>query len=331
MRSARKLLDAWPYILRLAVLGWLACAHAQAAILYDGKWENFAPFYNLTGWTHGKNPLNPAGPADLGADTGLWADYVSFFGVNNPWLQMTAKSPSRITFVQDPASPTGGLVARFEVRPGDHTKLSGDRAELVHMWINGTRFPVTPASGHEFYGISVKVAPDWQAPGGDMRMPQFKWGIFMQLHSPDIFAAPPAIALEATSDFHLGMCSGDLLKGGTRNGNKDAIDIPFSNGALNRGHWVQFVIDVTWALDHRGAIAIYRRDEGQTAFAKVLDLPNTPTLQWKYGIDSGNTDHYWAVGFYRSRNADLTNVLWLGPIVRGTTFDEVAKTAFGKP
>jgi hypothetical protein len=90
-------------------------------------------------------------------------------------------------------------------------------------------------------------------------------------------------------------------------------------------------MDVTWALDQHGAIAIYRRDEGQTAFAKVLDLPNIPTLTSKYGIDSGNYEHYWAVGFYRSRNADLTNVLWLGLIVRGTTFDEVAKTAFDKP
>jgi hypothetical protein len=330
MRSVRELLASWPYFLRFAVLGWLGSANAKAAILFDGEWENFAPFYNVAGWTHGKDSVNPSGPADRGADTGLWADYVSFFGVNNPWLQVHAKSPTRITLVQDPISPKGRLVARFEVRPGDYT-VSGDRAELVYMWKDSSRFPVTAASGHEFYGISVKVAPDWRAPGDDLRYRGTKWGVFMQLHSPDIFSAPPAVALSATNDFHLSMDSGDLLNGGTRNRNNDVVDIPFSNGALERGHWVQFVIDVTWALDRRGAIAVYRRDEGQTAFVKVLDRPNIPTLTSKYGIDPGKNEHYWAVGFYRSRNADLTNVLWLGPIVRGTMFDEVAKTAFGRP
>ncbi len=302
-------------------------ANAQAAVLYDGAWEKFAPFYNLSGWTHGKNAADPAGPANLGADTGLWADYVSFFGVDNPWVQMHAKAPDRISFAPDPTSPNGGLVARFEVRPGDYT-VSGDRAELVGMWKHGTRFPVTPASGHEFYAVAVKVSPDWRAPGTDIRNRGIQWGVFMQLHTPDIFNSPPAIALSAMSDFHLSLCSGDLLAGGARTQNKDVVDVPFSNGDLNRGHWVQFVIDVTWALDRTGALAVYRRDEGQATFAKILDRPNMPTLTSKFGVDGGKYEHYWAVGFYRSRNSDLTNVLWLGPIVRGTAFDEVVNAAF---
>jgi hypothetical protein len=313
----------------LTALGCSLLAHpANATILYDGEWENFAPFYNPTGWTHGKNALNPSEPTDLGADTGHWADYVSFFGVNNPWLELQAKVPSRVVLMKDPTSPKHGMVARFEVHGGDYT-VSGDRAEMVSMWKDGSRLPVTPESGHEFYGISVKLAPDWQAPLGDTRYPQIKWGIIMQLHSPNVFNAPPAIALSATDGFHLSMDSGDLLAGGARSRNKDAIDYPFADGSLNRGHWVEFIMDIKWSLDATGAIVVYRRDEGQSAFAKVVDLANLPTLTSRFGIDSANLKHDWCIGYYRSRNADLVNILWIGPVVRGTTFDEVAATAFG--
>lgn len=112
---------------------------------------------------------------------------------------------------------------------------------------------------------------------------------------------------------------------------RDAVPYAFSDGQLNRGHWVEFMIDVVWSYASNGRLTIYRRDEGQLQFRKVFERSNLATLQTQYGTPEGTFSHYWKTGFYRSTTADLTNVLWLGPFVRGTNFDEVAKAAFGSP
>jgi Polysaccharide lyase len=285
----------------------LAASAARAAVLFDGEWNDFGTrFQRADGQT----------------------DWQAGWGASH-WLRMEAKRPDAIHREVDPTSPKHGFVARVEVRPGDWFGQGGERAEVYDMLgPDGKHADVTAATGHEFYGVAVRLDPDWQSPG-PFPGTQNIWGLFLQLHSPDPFVSPPAIALAAESDFHLQMCTGDLLEGGVLPHYKDAIKLPFTNGDLARGHWVQFMIDVRWALDDTGSIAIYRRDEGQHDFTKVLDLNHVPTLQSKFGVANAGLVHYWRTGFYRSRTAGVTSRLSLGPLVRGTSFDEVAAAAFG--
>ena len=322
-------------------------AEAHAHILFNGQWENYeGRFYRSIGWTNGTQLGQKTGNGD-------WTDTVAFWSpvpIDNTWLFNMSWAPERIQLVFDPSSPNRGMVARFEVRSGDHRTgyHSGERSEMYGMLgENHKKLPVTAANGHEFYGISVKVRSDWRAPQPE---PPSKgsvvWGTFMQLHSPNVFDSPPAIDLMADNSFHLAMDTGNLDKltqdpktGKARYARKASEPIAFSDGKLRPGHWVQFMLDVVWATDNLGALSVYRRDEGEATFTKVLDVENTATLQVDSHIamdlahcsrcSADNVTHYWRVGFYRSTSDNQTNVLWLGPIVRGTSFKEVATVAFG--
>jgi hypothetical protein len=82
------------------------------------------------------------------------------------------------------------------------------------------------------------------------------------------------------------------------------------------------MMDVIWSYDNNGRLAIYRRDEGEKDFTKV---------QYRFGAPKNEGQHYWKTGFYRSTTEGFTSVIWLGPLVRGTSFEDVAKIAFGAP
>ncbi len=243
---------------------------------------------------------------------------------SSAWMHEQVWAPGRIKVVNDPVFPKP--VGLIEVHPGDDVGgWSGERAEVSGMQdAQGKPLPVTAQSGHEFYGIAVKLPRDWKAPAGTN-----PWGIFLQLHGPDTYRASPAIALNAENDFHISLCSGDLLEGGKRAKPKGVTSYKFSNGNLNLGHPVEFMLDVVWAADNTGSIIVYRRDEGQTQWDKVFEARNTPTLQYVAGEKIGV--HYWKTGYYRNRGNDFTSKLWLSPAVRGLTFEDVAKAAFGRP
>jgi len=242
------------------------------------------------------------------------------------WQYLHAVGKDRLRPERDPSSPKGGTVARVEVRPGDKV-ISSERSEVCMMqdsW--GRPLPVRSTSGHEYYGISVKLDLKWQAPQPNAA--GYAWGTFFQLHGPDSLGASPSIALMAEKDFHLDVCGGDVMDGGKRTKPKGVVSLPYTDGSLNLGRWNQFLVDVVWAADNTGSITIYRRNEGKMQWIKVLEKQNTPTLQYGFGQQVG--DHYWKTGFYRSESSH-TNLLWLGPIVRGNNRNEVAVAAFGMP
>jgi len=307
-------------LLVFVTLGFLFSNGARSEVLFDGEWDGFG----------GRFQCNNCAPQWL-ADIFQW-----FAGsMSNHWETVQEKELGLITPVLDPTSPKHGVVARIEVRPGDIVKGS-ERAEVAHMMrqeaVTGktVSFPVTESDGHEFYGIAVKLPSDWRSPGKNHGTGAV-WGTFLQLHGPTILGAPPPIELDAEDDFQLGMCNGDVLEGGTRQVPKDGRTYSFTNGDLKPGQWVQFMLDVTWSYSDNGHIAIYRRDEGEKNFSKVLDLSNIATLQYKFGASKNEGQHYWKTGFYRSSTEGFTSVVWLGPLVRGTSFNDVAKAAFGTP
>lgn len=319
----------------------------NAEVLFNGDWANYVgSFYGSNGWQNGT-------PTGRPTDDPKWSDFSGYWSpkpLPNTWLYNTSSANNRIQLVQDPTSPKPGMVARFEVRSGDHRldHWSGERSEMYSMiGANGKKLPVTEESGHEFYAVSVKVSDDWKGPQPESaEKGHTKWGSFMQLHSPNAFNSPPAILLAADDEFAVEMNAGEIVKltsdrntGLPKKIHKDNDRFQLSNGDLRKGHWVQFLLDVIWKTDATGAVKLYRRDEGESNFHPVLQLSGIPTLQTSQYIPTDlehcptcapdNIVHYWRVGYYRSTSPNQTNVLWLGSVVRGTTFDEVAKAAFG--
>lgn len=251
-------------------------------------------------------------------------------GTANNWAHKQVWTSSRIRGVQDDTSPKKGIVGSIQVFPGDKVGgWSGERAEYLGMQNRyGAAFPVTASSGHEFYGTSIKLPTTWKAPYGTSKDGGYTWGIFFQLHGPDSLNASPAIAMSAQKDFHISLLGGDVYNGGTRSSARGPASYGFSNPNLALGRWVQFMLDVVWKADKTGYLAVYRRDEGQTGWTRVVELRNVATLMYKYGNPVG--PHYWKTGYYRNGGLNFTSQLWLGPTVRGTNFGDVALAAFGR-
>jgi hypothetical protein len=300
----------------------LLASRAFAAVTFLDDWADFGSQFRTTG-------------PEIRFLDGQRVEWVAGYGANH-WRIVTARGDDRLQVEHDPTSPKQGTVLRVEVRPGDWVGHTGERAEVSDMLRNSAHYWVTGASGHEVYGISIKLDPNWQPPLHDSTH-QNTWGLFMQLHSPNAFDSPPSIALAADTQFRVQTLAGDLM--GVDGKRRDGSYLPFTNGDLRPGHWVQFLVDVAWAYDTMGSLTIYRRDEGESGFTAVLTEPSRPTLQFdSHFPNSQNSDpaygptyvHYWKAGYYRNISPGVTSRLWLGPIVRGSTLQEVAIAAFGR-
>jgi hypothetical protein len=224
---------------------------------------------------------------------------------NTNWISLQAVAADRFTLIND--GVRAGTYARVEVRPGDNPLsccYNTDRAEVSGMQnANGTQLFENLGSGTQRYSFSVKFDAGWQTivDHGDGA-----WGIFLQLHGPD--GQPPALAFSATDQIRLNMLVGDIAKPTTIGTS--------SLGALNSGHWIDFVMTTKFASDDTGFVNILRRDEGQASFQEVLNLANTPTLQFDSTVNGGAVgDHYWKTGLYRNRQ-DFTSVLYLDGMTR---------------
>jgi hypothetical protein len=184
---------------------------------------------------------------------------------------------------------------------------------------------------HEYYAISIRLDADWTPPLHNPANGNWQWGDFFQLHSPDQFSSPPAFAFSAINQFSIQLLGGDLMANGVR---RNATVFSLSDGNLNLGNWVEFMIDVNWAYDNTGSLTVLRRNAGETAFTTVFNQVGIPTLQYNSYVanSQGATyQHYWRCGYYRSVSPGVTSRLRLGPIVRGTTFTEVQAAAFVGP
>lgn len=225
---------------------------------------------------------------------------------NTNWISLQAVAPDRFTVIND--GVRAGSYARVEVRPGDNPLAccyNTDRAEVSEMqYANSTPLVESLDSGTQRYSFSVKFDAGWQT---IVDHGYGAWGIFLQLHGPD--ALPPALAFSATDQIRFNMLVGDIS-------NATTTGISSSLGELNSGHWIDFILTTKFAVDNTGFINILRRDEGQASFQEVLNLTNTPTLQFNSSVDGGAVgDHYWKTGLYRNRQ-DFTSVLYLDGMTR---------------
>lgn len=323
--------------------------NVYSEVLFQGDWKNFIPYFydNTSGWKNLNRDYWGQPTGDIG-----WDDFMSYQKSKrtpHTWEINTSFARDRISLEIDPQSPKGDYVAKFTVKSGDHRqgKFSGERSEMATMLDkSGDKLNVTKDSGHEVYGISIKVPEDWAPPQKDPNKGGNMWSIFMQLHSPNIFNSPPALDLSVDTSYALRMNAGELYEfvTNTKTGEqikrkKDCVRYDLKDGSLRKGQWVQFLMDVNWSESNNGFVKLYRRDQNESYFKLVLSLTNIATLQTSKYIKTDlascpsctavNTAHYWRVGYYRSTSESLKSTLWLGSVVRGTTLNEVAVAAFG--
>ena len=196
----------------------------------------------------------------------------------------------------------GKFSVRVEVNPGDDPIGAGtDRSEVLTMQDqNGISINDSASSGTQFYALSYYFPTNWDgtqiAGNGD------SWSVVMQLYG---WGALWAARTSATGTQHYW-----LSLGGTT--------FNFSDGGLiSKGKWTDFVFEINYST---GAIRVYRREENQAKFIQVVNgttsRPSSPI--------------YFKQGLYRGPDVNgRTDVLWMGPTARGTSFTAVEHAAFG--
>jgi hypothetical protein len=199
----------------------------------------------------------------------------------------------------------GKASARVEVLPGDDPLALGagtERAEMLMMQDpTGSDIVETSATGEMYYATSYYFPPTWD--GTFLRGDDNSWSFVWQLYPWGGLAAGRRGPTEPQGYF--------MTLGGT--------ELAFAGGGkLALGKWTDLVLKVVWST---GAVVIWRRDEGEAAFAKVVD-----------GIggvisEDGTTMKQ---GLYRGGHVNgRVDVLWIGPAARGKTFSFVEQAAFG--
>jgi hypothetical protein len=228
----------------------------------------------------------------------------------------------------------GNYSARFEVRPGDDPigcTGCGERAEVAEMRITSNNLiQEDDDSGTQYYAFSVRFDENWVSPEEDPV--DGLWSHFFQLHGPDILETSSAFAMDTLNTSNNEGISVILHTGDLDDPNNSLqwATYELSEGSLNKGNWIDFVIKIKWASDFTGSVDVWRRDEGETDFALVLTINNVPTLQYRESVNGGAVgSHYWKHGFYRPvQPGSVINILWLDGMSRGDTFDAVVGAAF---
>ena len=248
------------------------------------------------------------------------------------WADIQVVDPAKLQ--KDPNTPTwhNRGAARVQVDSGDDPLNLGEgteRAEVLAMQDSaGKQMHESEGSGTQYYAISYKFPADWAAT--DIAGDGTSWSIVFQLHGPDKLGYSPAFALNAAKTTNAGLQKYSVAtNGGDRQTGCCGPSYDFSDGGLiSLGQWTDFIIMMSFASTPTGHITIWRRDEGQAGFAQVVDVGNVATLQYNSQIDSTVGAHYWKQGLYRG-GVNRTDVLWMGPTVRATSFEAAEMAAFG--
>jgi len=276
--------------------------------------------------------------ADAAAGSASIVGVVSFNGdwdkdpAQGGWADIQVVEPSKLQ--KDPNTPTwhNRGAARVEVDYGDDPLNLGEgteRAEVLNMQDSaGKQILENEGSGTQYYAISYEFPTDWA--GTEIAGDGTSWSIVFQLHGPDNLGYSPAFALNAAKTTSTGPETYFVTtNAGDRQTGCCGPSYDFSDGGLiSLGQWTDFIIMMSFASTATGHITIWRRDEGQTGFAQVVDVGNVATLQYNSQIGSTVGGHYWKQGLYRG-GVDRADVLWMGPTVRATSFEAAEMAAFG--
>jgi hypothetical protein len=203
---------------------------------------------------------------------------------------------------------------RVEVQPKDDPLVlhaNSERAEMLYMQdSNGVPIQENRRSGIQYYATSYYFPPSWHGE-------QLRWSAF----SPLDCSADDGNRCNSWS-FVLQLYGwGGLSAAATAVGGPQHYmfnGAPFLDGGrIALGKWTDFVFEVDWRT---GKHTIWRRDEGTTKFNRVLTSV-TP-------VPSGEI--YFKQGLYRGGTVNgRTDVFWIGPTSRGSSFTNVEKQSFG--
>lgn len=249
-------------------------------------------------------------------------------------LPKTANLPSNTTFLANWTAQVGGggfygvqsmdacrlqadgfktqhdkPAVRMEVNPGDDVLSSGgERTEVIGMQNQSSQMiSEVKASGTVFYGMSYYFPMNWD--GTQLSGNGDSWSYIMQFH-PNTSGS--LIALGAARKGP-GQPQKYWFQGSK---NYEFTD----GGAIALGKWTDFIMQINWQT---GAFSIYRRDQNQNKFTLVLSAVDAAMLP-------ANDGGYFKQGLYRGPDTGgRTDILWMGPTARASTFQAAELAAFG--
>jgi hypothetical protein len=194
----------------------------------------------------------------------------------------------------------GKAAARVEVDPGDDPLDLGagsERAEML-MLQDATGTAIPEGSGTVYYATSYFFPMTWD--GTQIHGDDNSWSAVLQLYPlGGLSAARNDVGAQQLYGF---------------------ASFTFSDGgAVALGKWTDFVFMIDWSKGH---VVWWRRDQGQTAFTKVIDGTDATFVNAQ--------DVYVKQGLYRGGDVQgRTDVLWIGPTSRGSSFAAVEAASFG--
>jgi len=209
----------------------------------------------------------------------------------------------------------GKPAVRIEVQPNDDPLALNSNSERAEMLImqeaNGNQIWESVGRGRQYYATSYYFPSTWEGE-------QLPWSAF----------APTDCSIGDRNQCNSWSIVWQFYGWGGLSAAKRSVNGPqqlyFNNrqlldgGVIKLGRWIDLVFLVDWST---GAYTVWRRDEGQAAFTQVLS-GMTPA--------PAGRRVYVKQGLYRGGNVTgRTDVLWIGPTARGTTFSAVEREAFG--
>jgi hypothetical protein len=209
----------------------------------------------------------------------------------------------------------GKTAVRVEVQPSDDPlalSANSERAEMLIMQsAKQTAINESSKSGNQYYATSYYFPTSW-------RGQQLPWSAF---NTVDCSARDQNQCNSWSFVWQFygwgGLGAAQTVRNGPQHYRFNGV--PLANGGLiAMGKWTDFVFAVTWSS---GEYVVWRRDEGEASFAQVLSgrTPVPPGRQI-----------YVKQGLYRGGNVGgRTDVLWIGPTARGSSFSAVEQQAFG--
>lgn len=208
----------------------------------------------------------------------------------------------------------GKAAVRVEVQPKDDPLSLGansERSEMTMMQDSaGNRILETKSSGVQYYATSYYFPPTWHGE-------QLPWSAFTSMDCSKGAQAQCNSWSFVLQFYGWGALSAARETAGGPERYKFNNSQLSDGGLITLGKWTDFVFRIDWTT---GEYKVWRRDQGRDSFIQVLagvTQPPSIEIYIKQGLYRG--------GYVRGR----TDVLWIGPTVRGSSFSAAEQQAFG--
>lgn len=236
----------------------------------------------------------------------------------------------QLEFVTNPVRQ-GTYAAKFTIAPGDKFgKTAGERGELSGF--------IMQYKNEVIGGEKVDVIRNRAREGDDL---YFAWSSYFPEGFPEVYKFLSFMNWHASSGGSVGVLSMRVNDGQNPHIElqRAAGNCPDNTNCISQQHvnqitpdlkyneWYDFVIHAKFTCGNDGILELWYKTENETAYKKMVDLQNIPTLQ--FFKDYCNPT-YMKIGIYRSSgNGDegRTHVIYQDGFVEGLTFDAVTKWA----